>query len=65
MDRRIEEEILRSLGRIEGQMVELNKLPARVSALESYTTKIKGAVAVLSMLWLALLAYMKGRSFGS
>lgn len=53
-----QDEILLSLGRIEGQLIEIATLPKRVSALESYQAKIKGAVAVLGTMWLALVAVL-------
>lgn len=41
-------EILRALGRIEGELVEIRKLSQRVSQLESWLAWLKGAWAVLA-----------------
>ena len=40
-------EILRALGRIEGELVEIRKLSGRVSKLESLLSWLKGGWAVL------------------
>jgi hypothetical protein len=40
-------EMLRSLGRSEGQLIEMGKVPARVSALEQCQSWLKGGWAVL------------------
>jgi hypothetical protein len=50
-------EILRSLGRIEGQMDELRKLSERVSYLEIWQAWLKGGWAALA----AAYAYVWGR----
>ena len=39
-------EILRALGRIEGELIEIRKLSERVSALEVWQSRIRGAWAV-------------------
>ena len=41
-------EILRSLGRIEGELVELRKLSERVSNLELWQSWLKGGWAALA-----------------
>ena len=41
------DEILRSLGRIEGELVEIRKLSERVSKLEGLLSWLKGGWAVL------------------
>jgi len=50
-------EILRSLGRIEGELVEIRKLSERVSTLEIWISWLKGGWAVLA----AACAYVWGR----
>ena len=40
--------ILRSLGRIEGELVEIRKLSQRISRLEQCVSWLKGAWAVLA-----------------
>ena len=40
-------EILRALGRIEGELVEIRKLSERVSKLEMWQSWLKGGWAVL------------------
>jgi hypothetical protein len=47
-------EIFRSLGRIEGELVEIRKLSQRVTALEVWQSWLKGAWAAL----LAAFAYL-------
>ena len=44
----INNEILRSLGRIEGEFVEFRKLSARVSKLEIWQAWLKGGWAALA-----------------
>jgi len=41
------DEILRALGRIEGQLIEINRLSDRVSNLEAWQNWLKGGWAVL------------------
>lgn len=48
------EEILRALGRIEGQLAGISKLSDRVSAIEQCQSWLKGAWAALA----AAFAYM-------
>ena len=48
------EEILRSLGRIEGELVEIRKLSERVRKLEILQSWLKGGWAVLVAAWLYL-----------
>ena len=47
-------EILRALGRIEGELIEIRKLSARVSILEQWQSWLKGAWAILA----AMCAYL-------
>ena len=47
-------EILRSLGRIEGELVEIRKLSARVSTIEMWLSWLRGGWAALA----ALYAYL-------
>ena len=44
----INHEILRALGRIEGELIEIRKLSERVSVLEQCQSWLKGAWAVLA-----------------
>ena len=46
MDR--DTEIIRALGRIEGELVEIRKLSERVSRLEQWQSWLKGGWAVLA-----------------
>ena len=48
------EEILRALGRIEGELVEIRKLSERVTKLEVLQSWLKGGWAVLVAGWLYL-----------
>jgi hypothetical protein len=48
------EEILRALGRIEGELVEIRKLSERVRQLEVLQSWLKGGWAVLVAGWLYL-----------
>jgi hypothetical protein len=48
------EEILRALGRIEGELVEIRKLSERVNKLEVLQSWLKGGWAVLVAGWLYL-----------
>jgi hypothetical protein len=48
------EEILRALGRIEGELVEIRKLSERVTKLEVMQSWLKGGWAVLVAAWLYL-----------
>jgi hypothetical protein len=48
------EEILRALGRIEGELVEIRKLSERVTKLEVLQSWLKGGWAVLVAAWLYL-----------
>ena len=54
------DEILRALGRIEGELVEIRKLSERVSKLEMWQSWLKGGWAVL----VAGFAYLYRGSFG-
>jgi hypothetical protein len=44
----INHEILRALGRIEGELIEIRKLSERVSVIEQCQSWLKGAWAVLA-----------------
>jgi hypothetical protein len=44
----IHNKILRSLGRIEGELIEIRKLSERVSRLEAWHSWLKGLWAVLA-----------------
>lgn len=48
------EEILRALGRIEGELVEIRKLSERVTKLEVLQSWLKGGWAVLVGAWFYL-----------
>ena len=48
-------EILRALGRIEGELVEIRKLSARVSRLEVWQAWLKGGWAALAGAYAYLL----------
>ena len=48
------QEILRALGRIEGELVEIRKLSERVNKLEVLQSWLKGGWAVLVAGWLYL-----------
>jgi len=52
-------EILRALGRIEGELVEIRKLSERVSKLEQWQSWLKGGWAVL-----AACAYLCKGAYG-
>ena len=41
-------EILRALGRIEGELIEIRRLSLRVSRLEGWQAWMKGGLAVLA-----------------
>ena len=47
----IDSEILRSLGRIEGELIEIRKLNARVCRLEACQSWLKGLWAALAAAW--------------
>jgi hypothetical protein len=53
-------EILRALGRIEGELVEIRKLSERVSKLEVVLSWLKGGWAVL----MAAYCYLWREAFG-
>ena len=54
-------EILRTLGRIEGELVEIRKLNQRVRHLEMWQSWLKGGWAVLMALYAYLLRGLYGR----
>jgi hypothetical protein len=47
-------EILRTLGRIEGELVEIRKLSERVTKLEAWQSWLRGGWAVLLLAYLYL-----------
>ena len=47
-------EILRTLGRIEGELIEIRKLSERVTKLEAWQSWLRGGWAVLLLAWLYL-----------
>ena len=49
------DEILRALGRIEGELIEIRKLTERVRKLEVWQAWLKGAWAALVAAWAYLL----------
>ena len=53
-------EILRALGRIEGELIEIRKLSERVNKLEALQSWLKGALAVL----VAAYVYLFRVAFG-
>ena len=54
------DEILRALGRIEGELVEIRKLSERVTKLEIWQSRLKGGWAVL----VAAYVYLCRQAFG-
>jgi hypothetical protein len=59
------EEILHSLGRIEGrfegvekQLTEIHSLTTRVNNLENKNSKLYGALTLLGLLWTAAAAFL-------
>ena len=54
-------EILLAIGRIEGELVEIRKLSQRVSALEIWQARLKGAWAAMLAMYLYLCRAMHGR----
>jgi hypothetical protein len=55
------DEILRALGRIEGEMIEIRKLNQRVSKLEMWQSWLKGGWAVLVAAYAYLLRGFYGK----
>ena len=53
-------EIIRALGRIEGELIEIRKLSERVSKLEQWQLWLKGGWAVLA----AAFGYLWKGSYG-
>ena len=51
MNNMVTNEILRSLGRIEGELVEIRKLSVRVGRLEVCQSWLKGLWAALAAAW--------------
>jgi len=47
--KKIHHKILRMLGRIEGELIEIRKLSARVGQLEQWQSWLKGGWAVLAI----------------
>ena len=54
-------EILRALGRIEGELVEIRRLSVRVSILEQWQSWLKGAWAFLAAGYAYLLRGIYGK----
>jgi hypothetical protein len=54
-------EILRTLGRIEGELVEIRKLNQRVRHLEMWQSRFKGGWAAMMALYAYLLRGLYGR----
>ena len=50
---RVESEVLRTLGRIEGELVEIRKLSARVARIENWQHWLRGGWALLATLFAA------------
>ena len=57
----INHDILRALGRIEGELVEIRKLSQRVSALELWQSWLKGGWAAVVAMYVYLCRVMYGR----
>ena len=55
------DEILRALGRIEGELVEIRKLSGRVRTLEVWLAWLKGGWAVLAAAWVYLCRTAGGK----
>ena len=55
------DEILRSLGRIEGELVEIRKLNHRISKLEVWQSWLKGGWAVLVAAYAHLVRGIYGK----
>jgi hypothetical protein len=55
-------EILRALGRIEGELVEIRKLSDRVSRLEQWQSRLKGGWAVLAAAFAYVCKGVYGKS---
>lgn len=60
-----EQDIIRSLGRIEGkfevmeaQIGEIHGLTKRVAKLESTNSRLYGALTIIGLLWSAAVAYL-------
>ena len=54
-------QILRTLGRIEGELVEIRKLGERVSRLEQWHAWLKGAWTILAAAYAWLLRGSNGK----
>ena len=54
-------EILLAIGRIEGELVEIRKLSQRVSVLETWQYRLKGAWAAVLAMYAYLCRAMYGR----
>jgi hypothetical protein len=54
-------EILRALGRIEGELIEIRKLSERVKRLEAWQSWLKGGWAALVAAYLYLCRAASGR----
>ena len=56
-----DEEVLRALGRIEGELVEIRKLSQRVSDLEQWQSWLRGVLAFLAAGYAFLLRVVYGK----
>jgi len=54
-------EILRALGRIEGELIQIRKLSERVSALEQAQSWLKGGCAILTAAVLYMIRGISGK----
>ena len=57
----INHDILRALGRIEGELLEIRKLSQRVSALELWQSWLKGGWAAVVAMYVYLCRVVSGR----
>ena len=57
----INHDILRALGRIEGELVEIRKLSQRVSALELWQSWLKGGWAAVVAMYVYLCRVVSAR----
>ena len=55
------DEVMRSLGRIEGELVEIRKLSERVNRLEVWQSWIRGAWAVVVAAYVYLVKVTAGK----
>jgi len=55
------DDILRAIGRIEGELVEIRKLSQRVSTLELWQSWLKGGWAAVVAMYVYICRVMYGR----